>query len=280
MVGRSRVVALDGSRAFGRRVFVALALASALTGCVEPPTTKRTVPNDEHWAYRPLVAPQVPDAPNTSWARTPIDAFVGARLHAHGLVPAAESEPRALLRRVTLALTGLPPRPAEVAAFAAAPTDAAYSAYVDRLLADPSYGEHRARYWLDAVRYADTHGYHYDNYRSIWPYRDYVVRSFNADKPFDQFATEQLAGDLLPSSSVEQRVATGFVRCAPSTNEGGLIDAEYEALYAHDRVDTLGAVFLGTTLSCAACHDHKYDPVTQRDFYALSAFFRNTTQPA
>lgn len=201
------------------------------------------------------------------------------KLEAAKLSPAPPAPPNLLLRRLALDLTGLPPTPAEVDAFAANPSEEAYERVVDELLARPAFGEQRAHYWLDAVRYADTHGFHFDNYRSSWPYRDYVIDAFNTNKSFDVFTTEQLAGDLLPDASVEQRTATGFIRSGMSTNEAGVSEAEYAAIYAKDRVDTLGAVWLGLTVGCAACHDHRYDPITQRDFYALAAFFRNTTQP-
>ena len=149
---------------------------------------------------------------------------------------------------------------------------------VDRYLASPHYGEHRARYWLDAARYGDTHGIHVDNYREIWPYRDWVIAAFNRNLPFDQFTIEQLAGDLLPNPTLDQRIATGFQRCNVTTNEVGIIDDEYAEIYAKDRADTVGAVWLGMTVGCATCHDHKFDPISQKDFYALGAFFRNTTQ--
>ena len=149
---------------------------------------------------------------------------------------------------------------------------------VDRYLASPHYGEHRARYWLDAARYGDTHGIHVDNYREIWPYRDWVIQAFNRNQPFDQFTIEQLAGDLLPNATLDQRIATGFMRCGVTTNEAGIIEDEYAEIYAKDRADTVGAVFLGLTVGCATCHDHKFDPIPQKDFYALGAFFRNTTQ--
>ena len=144
---------------------------------------------------------------------------------------------------------------------------------------DPHWGEHRARYWLDAARYADTNGIHFDNYREIWSYRDWVINAFNRNMPFDQFTIEQLAGDLLPNPTLDQKIATGFNRCNITTNEGGAIEEEYRVLYARDRTETTTQVWLGSTLGCAVCHDHKFDPFTQKDFYSLSAFFNNTTQP-
>jgi len=229
-----------------------------------------------------LIAPTRPTPPATlheSWVKNPIDAFVAKKLEESSLEPAPQADPRSLARRVTLALTGLPPTPEAVAAFVADPSDTAYGALVDRLLAEPAYGEQRAHYWLDVARYGDTHGYHMDDYRSAWPYRDYVIRAFNAGMPFDQFTVEQLAGDLLPNATLDQKVATGFVRAAMSTNEGGSFEQEYAAIYAKDRVDTFGKAWLGLTVGCAACHDHKFDPVSQAEFYALTAYFRNSTQP-
>ena len=229
-----------------------------------------------------LIAPSRPTPPavlHQSWVKNPIDAFVAQKLEELKLEPAPEADPRALVRRVTLALTGLLPTPEEVALFVADPSEAAYGALVDRLLAAPAYGEQRAHYWLDAARYGDTHGYHLDDYRNAWPYRDYVIGAFNAGMRFDQFTVEQLAGDLLPSATRDQKVATGFIRAAMSTNEGGSFEDEYAAIYAKDRVDTLGKTWLGLTVACAACHDHKFDPVSQAEFYALTAYFRNSTQP-
>jgi uncharacterized protein DUF1553/uncharacterized protein DUF1549 len=214
-----------------------------------------------------------------AWGRNAIDAFVLQKLDDAGLEPAPPASPASLLRRVALDLTGLPPAPDAVDAFTADPSDAEYERQVERLLADPAFGEHRARYWLDVARYADTHGYHFDNYRSIWPYRDYVIAAFNSGKRFDTFTIEQLAGDLVPDGGVEQRIATGFLRNAMSTNEAGVEEDEYAAIYAKDRVEAFASAWLGLTVGCAACHDHKYDPITQDDFYALTAFFRNTTEP-
>ena len=175
-------------------------------------------------------------------------------------------------------MTGLPPKPEILAEFLNDTAPGAYQRYLDRLFASKTYGEHRARYWLDAARYADTHGIHIDNYREMWPYRDWVIKAFNRNLPFDQFTLEQVAGDLLPTPTRDQLIASGFHRCNATTNEGGVIPEEYEVIYAKDRADTTGTVFLGLTVGCATCHDHKFDPITQRDFYALTAYFRNTTQ--
>ena len=235
---------------------------------------------EEHWSLIPPQRPPVPTLPDKSWTKNPIDSFILARLQKAALSPAPEADKPALLRRVTLDLTGLPPTPDAVTAFLADTSADAYERAVDGLLASTAYGEHQARYWLDAARYADTHGIHIDNYRNIWPYRDWVINAFNANQHFDQFTIEQLAGDLLPIPTLEQRVATGFHRCLPTTGEGGAIADEYLATYAKDRVDTTSAVWLGLTTGCAACHDHKFDPISQKDFYLLTAFFRNNPMSA
>ncbi len=227
-----------------------------------------------------VVSPSPPLPVSPSLARNPIDAFVLARLAEEKLHPSPPEQPSRLLRRVTLDLTGLPPTPEEIAAFLRDPSPGAYDRVVDRLLASDACAEQFGRQWLDAVRYADTHGIHIDNYRSIWPYRDWVVGAFRSNMPFDQFTIEQMAGDLLPAATLDQKVASGFNRCLATTSEGGAIAAEYEAIYAKDRVETMSTVWLGLTTGCAACHDHKFDPISQRDFYALTAFFRNNTMPA
>jgi len=232
-------------------------------------------PWKEHWSFVPPVKRTPPTVKNADWVRNPIDAFVLSRVEAANLVPAAEADRRKLIRRLALDLTGLPPAPADVERFLNRP----YDEIVDFYLASPHYGEHRARYWLDAARYADTHGIHVDNYREMWPYRDWVINAFNRNVPFDRFTIEQLAGDLLPNPTLDQQIATGFHRCNVTTNEAGIIADEFEAIYAKDRVDTTSAVWLGLTVGCATCHDHKFDPISQRDHYALAAFFRNTKQP-
>ncbi len=239
-------------------------------------------PWQPHWS---LVAPQKAPLPKTSddsWAKNPIDRYVRAKLDVAGLKPAPEAGAATLIRRVSLDVTGLPPSPALLTKHlpkdGARLSDAQLSVLIDELMALPAYGEHRARYWLDAARYADSHGLHFDAYREMWPYRDWVVKSFNRNQPFDQFTLEQLAGDLLPNPTEDQRIATGLQRCNPTTNEGGTIVEENLANYAADRVQTMGWVYLGLTTNCAQCHDHKFDPFSQKDFYAMSAFFRNTTQ--
>src|SRR5262249_47176068 len=235
---------------------------------------------ERHWSLIPPVRPALPAVKNAKWCRNPIDTFILARLEKEGLKPAPEADRRTLARRVSLDLTGLPPDPAEVEAFVNDRAPDAYEKLVDRLLASPRWGEHRARYWLDAARYADTNGIHFDNYREIWSYRDWVIRAFNENKPFDQFTLEQLAGDLLPNPTLDQQVATGFNRCNITTNEGGAIAEEYLVLYTRERTETVSQVWLGTTAGCAVCHDHKFDPLTQREFYEMAAFFNNTTQRA
>jgi len=234
----------------------------------------------EHWVYTAPKRAALPAVKDEHWVRGPIDRFILAKLEAEGLAPAPEADRRTLARRVALDLTGLPPKPAEVEQFLNDKAPDAYERMVDRYLALPAYGEHRARYWLDAARYADTHGIHIDNYREMWAYRDWVINAFNRNLTFDQFTIDQIAGDMLPNRTLEQQIASGFHRCNATTNEGGAIVAEVEANYAKDRVDTTAAVFLGLTLGCATCHDHKFDPLAQRDFYAMGAFFRNANQIA
>jgi hypothetical protein len=237
---------------------------------------------EPHWAFAAVKRPEVPAA-GAEWSANPIDRFVFARMAEAGLKPNPPEEARRFHRRLTFDLTGLPPLPGETAAFLqayAAQPDAAVAAEADRLLATTASAEHLARYWLDAARYADTHGIHIDNYRAIWPYRDWVIHAFEANMPWDQFTVEQMAGDMLPNKTLDQEVASGFNRCLPTTSEGGAIAEEYQALYALDQVATTSAVWLGLTTGCAACHDHKFDPISTKEFYALTAFFRNTTMSA
>ncbi len=236
-------------------------------------------PWPEHWAFVPPQRPEPPAVKNPHWPRNEVDRFALHRLEAEGLAPAPEAGKSTLIRRATLDLTGLPPTIEEVEAFLADNRPDAYERLVDRLLSSPRYGEHQARQWLDAVRYADTHGYHIDARRDIWAYREWVIRAFNANQPFDQFTIEQLAGDLLPQPTLDQQVATGYIRCNLSTGEGGAIEEEYAAKYAFDRVETTGTVWMGLTLSCARCHTHKYDPITQREYYGLFAIFNQLDEP-
>jgi hypothetical protein len=239
-------------------------------------------PYEAHWSFIPVKRPEAPQEAK-DWAKNPIDQFVAAKLKTAGLTPNAPEDLSRFYRRLHFDLTGLPPSPEETEEFLkAAATDpqAATAAAADSLLATTSSAEHFARQWLDAARYADTHGIHIDNYRSIWPYRDWVVRAFKANMPWDEFTTEQIAGDLLPDRTLDQQVATGFSRCLATTGEGGAISEEYDAIYAKDRVETMSAVWLGLTTGCAACHDHKFDPVSTKEFYSLTAFFRNTPMSA
>ncbi len=233
-----------------------------------------------HWAYQPV---RRADPPANDWSEQPVDGFIYEKLAEAGLKPNPPENPRRFHRRLTFDLTGLPPEPAETAAFVAAyekDADAAVSAEADRLLGTVASAEQLARHWLDAARYADTHGIHIDNFRSIWPYRDWVVQAFRTNMRWDDFTTAQLAGDLLEKPTLDQQIATGFNRCLATTGEGGAIPEEYDAIYARDRVDTTGAIWLGLTASCASCHDHKFDPFTTKEFYQLTAFFRNNTMSA
>ncbi|HEX5219397.1 MAG TPA: PSD1 and planctomycete cytochrome C domain-containing protein [Verrucomicrobiae bacterium] len=233
-----------------------------------------------HWSFIKPESPALPAVKNKKWPRNPIDSFILARLEQEKLRPSKEADKFTLIRRVTFDLTGLPPTPDEVEAFVADRSPDAYERLVDRLLQSPRYGEHEARYWLDVARYGDTHGLHLDNERSMWPYRDWVVGAFNRNLPFDQFTVEQLAGDLLPAPTREQKVASGFNRCNVSTSEGGAIDEEFYVRYAVDRTETMATAWLGLTVGCAACHDHKYDPISQKEFYQLYAFFNNMNEAA
>ncbi|MBM3458054.1 MAG: DUF1553 domain-containing protein [Armatimonadetes bacterium] len=226
-----------------------------------------------HWAYLTPRAAPPPAVRNSGWPHGELDRFVLARLEAAGLTPSPAADPATLVRRVSLDLTGMPPTPAEVEAFAAHPSDAAYEQLVDRLLASPRYAERMASFWFDLVRYANTVGYHGDQEHAIVPYRDYVIQAFRDNLPFDRFTVEQLAGDLLPTPTMNQRIATGYNRMLQTTHEGGAQDGEYRAKYMADRIRNLGSVWLGSTVGCAECHDHKFDPFSQKEFYQLAAFF-------
>ena len=228
-----------------------------------------------HWAFEKPERAALPEVQEKAWVKTPIDTFVLARLQKEGLHPFPEADKPSLIRRVTLDLTGLLPTPAEVNSFVKDTSPQAYEHLVDRLLAKSSFGEQRARYWLDYARYADTYGLHFDNNRYIWPYRDYLIKAFNNNKPFDQFAMEQIAGDLMPAKTIDPIIASGYIRSGVSSNEGGTIPEELRVNIARERAEAYGATFLGLTVGCAVCHDHKYDPTTQKDFYQLSAFFNN-----
>ena len=230
---------------------------------------------DRHWSYLPPRRPELPVVRQAAWPQQPVDYFILARMEKAGIGPAQRASRRDLVRRLTLDLTGLPPSPAEVAAFLTDTSPTAYQQLVDRLLASPRLGERFAVHWLDLARYADTHGYHIDSHRDMWRWRDWVIGAFNQNMPFDQFTIEQLAGDLIPSASPDQQLATGFHRNTMLNFEGGAIAEEYLAEYVVDRVITTSAVWLGQTMECCRCHDHKYDPFSQRDFYRLFAYFNN-----
>jgi hypothetical protein len=233
-----------------------------------------------HWAFQPPTKPSTPESVKKWQANSPIDHFVNARIADAKLTPEVRASKETLIRRATLDLTGLPATIKEIDNFLADESEQAFERVVDRLLASDKYGEHMARYWLDAARYGDTHGLHLDNERSIWLYRNWVIESFNRNQSFDEFTIEQLAGDLLPEPTLQQRVATGFNRCNVTTSEGGSIDDEYYMRYAVDRVETTATVWLGLTAGCAACHDHKFDPLTQKEFYQLFSYYFSLTERA
>lgn len=225
-----------------------------------------------HWAYQPLIRPSAPAGPAA------IDFLISQRLKTSALAPAPIADQRTLMRRLHWDLVGLPPKPEEVEAFVKDQRPDAYERLVERLLASPHYGERMAIGWLDVVRFADTIGYHSDNPRNVWPYRDYVIRAFNRNKPFDVFTREQLAGDLLPNASQEQKVGSAFNRLTLTTEEGGAQPKDYEARYLTDRVRAIGSVWMGQTIGCAQCHDHKFDPISTRDFYSMGAFFADVKE--
>jgi hypothetical protein len=228
-----------------------------------------------HWAYAPPRKPALPAVAAKRWPRNGIDHFVLARLEKEGLKPSPQADKTTLIRRVSLDLTGLPPTPEEVSAFLADRSPDAYETVVDRLLSSPHYGERMALMWLDLARYADTHGYHIDSHRDMWPWRDWVTGAFNRNMPFDRFTIEQIAGDLQEKPTQSQILATGFQRNHMINYEGGAIADEYLVEYVVDRVETTATVWMGMTMGCARCHDHKYDPISQRDFYRFFAFFNN-----
>ena len=233
-----------------------------------------------HWAFQTPKKPALPKQMNGWLIKNPIDLFIQQKLQTTKLQPAHQARKETLIRRLTLDLTGLPPTIKELDAFLADQDEDAYERVVDRLLESKKYGEQMARIWLDSARYADTHGLHLDNERQIWPYRNWVINAFNQNMPFNEFTIEQLAGDLMPSPRLDQRVATGFNRCNVTTSEGGSIDDEYYVRYAVDRVETTSTVWLGMTAGCAACHDHKFDPLTQKEFYQIFSYFFSLTERA
>jgi hypothetical protein len=238
-------------------------------------------PYEKHWSFVPPEKAPAPKLSDTTWARQPFDRYVLAKLEIEKLQPSAEAKPATWLRRAAFDLTGLPPTPTEIAAFeadAAKRGEAAYAAAADRLLSSTRFGERLAQDWLDVARYADTHGFNNDSSRSMWRWRDYVIESFNANLPFDRFVTEQLAGDLLPNPTPDQRLATAFNRNHVINSEGGIIDEEYRVEYVADRVRTTSTALLGLTMECARCHDHKYDPIGEKDYYRMFAFFNNVLE--
>jgi hypothetical protein len=233
----------------------------------------------KHWSFQPITRPAEPEVKNPAWVRNPIDRFILARLEKEKVAPSPEADRATLLRRVSLDLTGLPPSPREIDEFLADDRPDAYERVVDRLLASPHFGERWGRHWLDLARYADSNGYSIDAPRSIWKYRDWVIDALNRDLPFDQFAVEQLAGDLLPRPTLEQQIATGFHRNTQINQEGGIDEEQFRVEAIVDRVNTTGSVFLGLTVGCCQCHDHKFDPLTQREYYQLFAFFNSVDEP-
>ncbi|MEX0794093.1 MAG: DUF1553 domain-containing protein [Pirellulaceae bacterium] len=230
---------------------------------------------DQHWSFAPIGKPEVPEDPRDAWSRTPLDHFIWQKLDQKGLRPNDEANRETLIRRVTFDLTGLPPTLTEIDQFLADEKPDAYERLVDRLLASSAYGERMAADWLDVARYSDTYGYQVDRNRFVWPWRDWVVESFNQNKPYDQFIIEQIAGDMLPDATDQTRLATTFSRLHPQKVEGGSVPEEFRVEYVADRAQTVGTAFLGLTMECARCHDHKYDPISQREFYEFFAFFNN-----
>ncbi len=243
------------------------------------PVEAGTKSGETHWAFRPVKRPALPEVQNRSWPRNPIDRFVLAKFEREGLNPSPEADRFTLVRRLYLDLIGLPPSIDEVESFLADDRPDAYERLVERLLASPHYGELWGRRWLDAARYADTNGYEKDRPRSIWPYRDWVIRALNDDMPFDQFTIEQIAGDMLPDASLSQKIATGFHRNTMINEEGGIDVEEFRFASLIDRVATTGTVWLGLTIQCAQCHSHKFDPITQREYYQFLAFLNNADEP-
>ncbi|MGH9720026.1 MAG: DUF1549 domain-containing protein, partial [Bryobacteraceae bacterium] len=229
----------------------------------------------KHWSFIPPRRANLPASKQAQWPRNAIDHFVLARLEREHLAPSPEADRATLIRRVTLDLTGLPPTPEEIDAFLAGRSPDAYEKVVDRLLASARYGERMAAPWLDAARYADTNGYQTDAERIMWRWRDWAIASFNRNQPYDRFILEQIAGDLLPNPTLDQKIATGFSRNHRANSEGGIIPEEYLVEYSVDRVETMSTVFLGLTVGCARCHNHKYDPFTQKEFYQLFGYFNN-----
>ncbi|MEM6631695.1 MAG: DUF1549 domain-containing protein, partial [Bacteroidota bacterium] len=228
-----------------------------------------------HWAFVSPRQEALPTVENGSWIQQPLDHFILQKIEGNGLEPSAIADKSTLLRRASLDLTGLPPTPDKIEAFLADNSPNAFEKVIDRLLESEAYGERLAVEWLDVARYADTHGYQDDGMRNAWPWREWVIRKFNTNMPYNQFLLEQIAGDLLPNPTKDQLLATCFNRNHPQTQEGGVVEEEYRIEYVADRTNTLGKGIMGLTLECARCHDHKYDPISQKDYYSLFAFFNN-----
>jgi hypothetical protein len=233
----------------------------------------------QHWSFVKPELPALPEVRKREWVRNPIDVFILARLEKEGIAPSAEADARTLLRRASLDVTGLPPTPKEVLDFLGDKNTPAWEEAVNDLLASPHYGERWGRHWLDMARYADSNGYSIDSARTIWKYRDWVIDAFNRDMPFDQFTIEQLAGDLLPQATADQKVATGFHRNTQINEEGGIDKEQFRIESVVDRVNTTGATWLGLTVGCAQCHDHKFDPITQQEYFEMFAFLNNQDEP-
>ncbi len=232
----------------------------------------------QHWAFIPPQQPQLPSVKNSDWTRNELDFFILKKLEDEGLQPNEEADKERLLRRVSYDLTGLPPSLDLMEQFLADQSSEAFEKVVDQLLALPAYGEHQAVFWLDLARYADSHGYQDDSYRSMWPWRDWVIHAFNENQPYDEFVTWQLAGDLLPKANKAQILATGFNRNHKITQEGGVIEAEYRTEYMADKTNLYGLAFMGLTYECARCHDHKYDPISQEEYFKTYAFFNQSSE--
>lgn len=266
--------------AYSKQLYLILPLLTFAWG-VESQAASGSNPSESarHWAFIPPERPDLPKVEQTGWVRNPIDRFILARLEEREMQPSRQADPVTLLRRLSLDLRGLPPTPEEVDAFLQNPTDQTYEVFVERYLASPHYGERWGRHWLDLARYADSNGYSIDGPRSIWPYRDWVIEAFNDDMPFDEFTIKQLAGDLLPDATLQDRVATGFHRNTQINQEGGIDKEQYRVESIVDRVSTTGTVWLGLTVACAQCHNHKFDPIKQEEFYEMFAFFNSDDEP-
>ena len=234
---------------------------------------------ENHWSFEKIAAPKT-SSTNSSWSSHPVDYFVDRKLQKNSLKPKSKADKRTLVRRLAFDLTGLPPQKEDLEKFLADDSPQAYEKLVDSFLASPRYGEHMARYWLDVVRYGDTHGLHADNYREMYMYRDWVIKAFNSNKPFDDFTVEQVAGDMLENPSEDQLIASGFNRLHISNSAGSALEEELYVNNVNDRVNAVGTVFLGLTLGCASCHDHKFDPISQKEYYQLFAFFNNLDGPS